>query len=274
MFSLENKAIVVTGGTAGIGEGCVRSFVEAGAKVVVCGRRAELGTAIEAELRDAGYDVTFVQADLTIAEDNKRVIDTCIEKYGRVDGVVCNAGGSVQKWTHQYSVEEWKKTIDLNFNSAFILSKYALPYMMKQKTGSIIFMSSATQAKPQPFESPYSAPKAAMAQLARHISLEYCRYGIRANTIAPGATFTPILAAAGLTVEQAGAMNAANKCAFPKDIANIARFLLADETECITGTTIYADYGYACGDRYDQLVGLGYYEEAIKQEDEAYLSIL
>lgn len=274
MFSLNGKGIVVTGGNAGIGEGCVRAFVEAGAKVVFCARREDLGKKLEHELCCTGYDVTFVQADLTVAEDNKRVIDTCIKQYGRVDGVVCNAGGSVQKWTHQYSVEEWKKTIDLNFNSAFILCKYALPYMMKQRKGSIVFMGSATMAKPQPFESPYSVPKAAMAQLARHISLEYCRYGIRANTIAPGATFTPILAKAGLTPEQAGAMNAANKCAFPKDIANIARFLISDETECITGTTIYADYGYACGDRYDQLVGLGYYEKAIKQEDDAYLNIL
>jgi len=274
MFEIKGKVIVVTGGNAGIGEGCVRSFAEAGAKVLFCARREELGYAIEKELLEAGYDVTFVPADLTIAEDNKKVIDLCVEKYGRVDGLICNAGGSIQKWTHQYTVEEWKKIVDLNFHSAFILSKYALPHMMKHKTGSIIFMSSATQGKPQPFESPYSAPKAAMAQLARHISLEYCRYGIRANTIAPGATFTPILEAAGLTVEQAGAMNAANKCAFPIDIANIARFLLAEESECITGTTIFADYGYACGDRYDQMVGLGYYEEAIPQEDEIYKSIL
>jgi NAD(P)-dependent dehydrogenase (short-subunit alcohol dehydrogenase family) len=232
-------------------------MAKAGAKVVFCGRSAEKGQAIEKDLLDQGYNVKYVQADVAIAEDNERIINDTITTFGAVDGILCNAGGGNGKlhFTHQYTPEEWYYLINLNFNAAFFLSKYAIPHMMKQQCGSIIFMSSATMAKPQPYQSHYGPPKAGMYQLSRQISLEYCRYGIRANVISPGATWTEIFAKAGISDEQAAATSPAKKIAYPSDIAAVAMFLFSDDAKTVTGTNIYADYAYSCGNRYDQMTG-------------------
>lgn len=270
MANVKDKVLVVTGGTGGIGEGCVKEMAKAGAKVVFCGRSVEKGQSIEKEMTDQGCLVKYVRADVTIAEDNKRIIDETIALFGRVDGILCNAGGGNGKlhFTHQYTPEEWYYLVNLNFNAAFFLSKYALPYMMKQQGGSIIFMGSATSLKPQPYQSHYGPPKAGMYQLSRQISLEYCRFGIRANMISPGATWTEIFQKAGISDEQAAATSPAKKIAYPSDIADVAMFLFSDDSKTVTGTNIYADYAYGCGNRFDQMTGFETRENAKNIMDE------
>jgi NAD(P)-dependent dehydrogenase (short-subunit alcohol dehydrogenase family) len=268
MSDVKDKVLVITGGTFGIGEGCVRELTKAGAKVVFCGRTVDKGRSIEQELSDQKYSVKYVRADVTVAEDNKRLIDETISAFGRVDGILCNAGGGEGKFMHQYTPEEWYYLVNLNFNAAFFLSKYAIPHMMRQQSGSIIFMGSATTAKPMTYMSHYGPPKVGMRQLSRQISPEYCRYGIRANIISPGATWTEIFEKSGMTDEQAAATSPAKKVAYPSDIAKVVMFLFSDDAKTVMGTNIYPDYAYACGDRYDQLIGLESMENAKNILDE------
>jgi NAD(P)-dependent dehydrogenase (short-subunit alcohol dehydrogenase family) len=270
MGNVEDKVLIITGGTFGIGEGCVKEIAKAGAKVVFCGRTVEKGKALEKEMSRQNYAVKYVRADVTIAEDNKRLIDETITAFKRVDGIMCNAGGGNSKlhFMHQYTPEEWYYLVNLNFNAAFFLSKYAIPHMMKQQGGSIIFIGSATTAKPQLYQSHYGPPKAGMYQLSRQISLEYCRYGIRANMISPGATWTQIFEKSGISDEQAAATSPAKKIAYPNDIANVAMFLFSDDAKTVTGTNIFADYAYGCGNRYDQMTGFESRENAKNILDE------
>lgn len=260
-INMKDKVILISGGTSGIGEGCVREFAKAGAKVFFCGRSTQKGEQIVQELSSQGYDVGFVTADLSITENNRFVVDKCAEKFGRIDGVIANVGGSEGKnnWVHKIDDEDYKKLINLNYMSAFYLTKHSLPYMLKQESGgSFVYMTSATMVRPQPWQSHYGPAKQAMLQLARQVSLEYGRYNINANCVAPGTTYTPILEKNGITPDAASRMNPAHKVVYPKDVAHCCAFLLDENARYVTGTNIFADYAFSCGTPWDALSGQEY----------------
>jgi NAD(P)-dependent dehydrogenase (short-subunit alcohol dehydrogenase family) len=190
MGRLTGKVAIITGGTSGIGRETVELFIKEGARVVFCGRGEEAGQAIA---EGCGDNCIFVRADVTQEEDIKMVVDLTIEKFGELHCLFNNAGGgqglpSVTKVSRDFI----DNTFRLNFDSMCFGVKYAVPHLKKQQSSSIINNSSIAAKKAGFGDALYSAAKAAMDSYGRVAAMELARFGIRVNSVSPGATATPI----------------------------------------------------------------------------------
>ena len=189
----KDKVPVVTGGTKGIGAGCVRVFVEHGANVVFCSRNESEGTAFEAEVNAKGPGSgMFVCADVSRVEDIRRMIDGAVERFGRIDCLINNAG-----WhpPHQpidaFSVDDFRSLLDLNLVSCFAACKFALPHLRKVK-GNIINMSSLVGSMGQIGATTYVATKGGITAFTKALAVDEAAYDVRVNSVSPGNIFTPL----------------------------------------------------------------------------------
>ena len=189
-----DKVVVVTGGTKGIGLGCVQVFVRAGGShVVFCSRSEDDGRAVEAEMNAAGCGTaSFVPADVSKVEDVRRVIDAAIQKFGRLDCLINNAG-----WhpPHQriddFSVDDFRALLDLNLVSYFAACKFALPHLRTVK-GNIINMSSLVGSMGQEGATTYVATKGGITALTKALAVDEATNGVRVNSVSPGNIYTPL----------------------------------------------------------------------------------
>jgi NAD(P)-dependent dehydrogenase (short-subunit alcohol dehydrogenase family) len=190
----KDKVTIVTGGTKGIGAGCVSVFVEqGGANVVFCSRNEAEGRAFEAEVNAKGAGrAVFVRADVSRVDDIRRVIDSTVERFGQIDCLINNAG-----WhpPHQpidaFSVEDFRALLDLNLVSYFAACKFALPHLRKVK-GNIINMSSLVGSIGQVGATTYVASKGAITAFTKALAVDEAAYDVRVNSVSPGNIFTPL----------------------------------------------------------------------------------
>ncbi|KAG7233141.1 hypothetical protein INR49_007421, partial [Caranx melampygus] len=198
----QDKVVIVTGGSKGIGRGIVRVFVENGAKVVFCARGGAAGEALEAELNKAGPGSSkFVSCDVSKEEDIKRLIAVTVERHGHIDCLVNNAGWHPPyKPTDDTTAEEFRDLLNLNLISYFLASKvtcltlslqYALPYL-RQRQGNIINVSSLVATIGQRDAAPYVATKGAIISMTKAMAIDESRYNVRVNCISPGNVMTPL----------------------------------------------------------------------------------
>jgi NAD(P)-dependent dehydrogenase (short-subunit alcohol dehydrogenase family) len=192
-MSYTNKVVVITGGSRGIGEGCVRAFVAAGAKVVFCARAESPGAALAAEVNELGAgDACFVRCDVSRVEEMQKLIATTIERYGRLDCLVNNAG-----WhpPHQpiddFSIQDFRDLLELNVVSIFAACRFALPHL-RQTRGNIINISSLVGSIGQLHASTYVATKGAVTALSKALAIDEARQGVRVNSVSPGNVYTPL----------------------------------------------------------------------------------
>jgi len=192
----DGKVTIVTGGSKGIGEGCVRVFAAAGSKVVFCSRGADDGKALEAEVNATGVgEAAFVKCDVTKPEDIQRLIDFAVEKYGRIDCLINNAGAHPDhRPIDGFSVEDFQALLNLNLVSYFAASKYALPHLRKVK-GNIINMSSLVGKIGQVGAVTYCATKGGIDAFSRALAVDEAQFDVRVNTVSPGNVWTPMWAA-------------------------------------------------------------------------------
>ena len=189
-----DKVTIVTGGTKGIGAGCVRVFVEhGGANVVFCSRHESDGKAFEAELNAKGPGhAMFVRADVSRVDDISRVIDRTIARFGRIDCLINNAG-----WhpPHQpidaFSVEDFRSLLDLNLVSYFAACKFALPHLRKVK-GNIINVSSLVASMGQIGATTYVATKGGITAFTKALAVDEAAHEVRVNSVSPGNIYTPL----------------------------------------------------------------------------------
>ncbi len=249
--SVIGKVAVVTGATAGIGKAMARVFAENGMKVVLAARRAEIGEKIAQDIRDNGGEVVFVQADVSKEEDVKKVMQTAVEKYGKLNVVVNNAGASTMLHPiHEYETDEFKRITDIDYIGVFLGMKYGVKAMMESRSEgcTIVNVSSAEGIKPTANFAPYSGAKRAVISLTQTASMDYARHGITVNVICPGATDTDIYAT--ISPEQrelTQSMIPTGKFAQPEDMAYAALFLASDLASYITGAVIPIDGGMSAG---------------------------
>ncbi|KAJ6654441.1 hypothetical protein lerEdw1_007034 [Lerista edwardsae] len=182
-----DKVVIVTGGTRGIGEGIVREFVRQGAKVVFCapGCEEERGQAIQKELKDSGGsgECHFHVCDVLSESDIKTLVLVTIERYGRLDCLVNNAGGHPPDQTiDEVTAQEFHKLLNLNVVSCFLTAKFALPYLRKTK-GNIINLASLVSIIGQKCAVPYVATKGAVAAMTKAMAIDESKYGVRVNRI-------------------------------------------------------------------------------------------
>jgi NAD(P)-dependent dehydrogenase (short-subunit alcohol dehydrogenase family) len=183
----------VTGGTKGIGEGCVRVFVEAGSTVVFCGRRAKAGEALAAELEGKGPGhARFVRCDVSKVEEVRSLIEDTVARHGRLDCLINNAGWHPpHKPIDDFSVEEFHALLDLNLVSMFAACKFALPYLRRAK-GNIINMSSLVGAMGQLHATTYVATKGAITAFTKALAIDEAAHDVRVNSVSPGNIETPL----------------------------------------------------------------------------------
>ena len=238
---LAGKVAVVVGAAQGIGEGIAERFAEEGAAVVIGDRKKEIG---EATARRLGG--LFVETDIARAEDAGRIVAAAVERYGRLDILVQNAG--IFPWTliENITPEEWDAVTAVNLKGTFLAARAALAPMREGGGGRMIFTSSITGPHvSSPGHGHYSATKAGINGFIRAAALEFAAYGITVNGVEPGNILT-----SGMKTERSAEYIAAQERSIPlgrlgstRDVANAFLFLASDEAAYITGTTIVVDGG-------------------------------
>lgn len=189
----ENKITIITGGTKGIGEGCVRVFADAGATVVFCARNETQGKALEAEINALGKgSATFIQCDVSKVDEVESLIAKTVERFGRIDCLINNAGWHPpHKPIDDFSIQDFRDLLELNLVSIFAACKAALPHLRKTN-GNIINMSSLVGSMAQLYATTYVATKGAITAFSKALAVDEAAYGVRVNCVSPGNVFTPL----------------------------------------------------------------------------------
>jgi len=247
---LKNRVAIVTGSTSGIGETTAVLFAREGAKVVVVGRRQKAGEKVVRQIRQEGGEAIFVRADVSNEGQVKRMVQTTVRTYGKVDVLFNNAGTMVSKKLHETTNDEWDRVMDVDLKGVFWCSKYVVPHMKKQGGGSIIMCSSANAIVAEPDLGAYCAAKGAVNGMTRSMALDYGPDRIRVNAICPGYIDTPLgdnyfnsLSDPEAAKRKAGALHALGRMGTPMEIAYCALFLASDESSFVTGECLVADGG-------------------------------
>ena len=259
MGQLQGKVAIVTGATSGIGRRTVERFVEEGAQVVFCGRRSALGAELE---KTVGRERSrFVQADVTLEADMLRVIETCVQAFGRVDCLFNNAGGPAPVGgIETIPVEGFDAAMATLVRSVMLGMKHTAPVMVRQGSGSIINNGSIAAVRAG-FSSSmiYSAAKAAVVHLSNCVAMQLGEKNVRVNCISPGGIATGIFGKAlGLPAEAAEKTAESMKAGLAQfqpvpragitdDIANAAVFLASDASSFINGHNLVVDGGVTGG---------------------------
>lgn len=193
LASIAGQVAIVTGGTAGIGQGCVERFAAEGAKVTIVGRNQEAGERIAGELRDTGAEVMFVAGECADSGDMKAVARAVEEVWGGVDILVNCAGGFLDAPDiEEISDEMWAKGLDWNINTKFLITGEVVPMMKRKNYGRIVNISSvAGRSASRGASLDYATGKAAVVGLTRRLAIELAPFGITANVVAPGLVRTP-----------------------------------------------------------------------------------
>ena len=238
-MSLHGKKVLVTGGTAGIGEATARAYASAGAEVVITGRDEERGRQVAESLVKDGGQARFVQADLERFDDVQRLA----QEVGHVDVLVNNAGAFPVGATHEVDSEVFDSTFALNVKAPFFLTAAFAPKMTANGGGAIVNVSTMVASFGMPGMALYGSTKAALELLTKTWAAEYGPGGVRVNAIAPGPTRTPGTAPMGDALDQLATTLPLHRPASPEEIAAAALFLGSDEASYINGAVLAVDGG-------------------------------
>lgn len=245
---LKGKVAIVGGGTSGIGKACVELFAAEGAKVVYSGLETDVGRSMESQLNGEGKQVFYLEADLAKVEDVKRLVDAAVERYGTVDVLVNNVAISTRFHLHEMELDkDYYPLFELNVKSYLVMMQYVLPHMMRQKSGSIINISSISGTDGSPKMSTYAATKGAVNQLTKSIAQEYAAYGIRCNAVAPGMTWTGKMIPGSAHANASLEVIPMGRAGEPVEQAYAALFFASDECRYCTGAILNVDGGQSCG---------------------------
>lgn len=242
--SIENKVVIITGGTRGIGFATAKAFLENGAKVALLGSREETVThALETlQKENAAYPVLGFHPNLMNPSDIKTMVEQVMKAWGRVDVLINNAGVSDATPMDQYDDEQFDKVLDINLKSIFRMIKEVTPIMKAQKKGVIINTSSMVSLYAQRSGCAYPTSKFAVNGLTKSLARELGIFGIRVNAVAPGVTETDMVAA--LDPQIIGAISAQIPMARvgkPEEVADAFVFLASDMASYISGEILSVD---------------------------------
>jgi NAD(P)-dependent dehydrogenase (short-subunit alcohol dehydrogenase family) len=243
------KVVLVTGGTSGIGRETALQFARAGARVVVAGRRQPEGEAVVRDIEAAGGEALFVQADVSREQDVKRLVDRTVERFGRLDVAFNNAGVEQSGSLAEATVDEYRRTFDINVLGVVLSMKYEVPAMLKTGGGSIINTSSVLGHIAAPGSGLYNASKHAVEGLTKTAALEFAKQGVRVNAVAPAATETEMIdrfVGAGDTEgrRQLAAIHPIGRMGRTSEVASAVLYLASDGASFVTGTSLPVDGGW------------------------------
>lgn len=250
---LAGKVAVISGGGSGIGQASCELFAREGASVVVADILGDAANQTVARIEAAGGKAVSCVADATRGEDVARTMQLAVERFGGIDVVFNNAGGStgVLKPVGDTSEEEWDRVIALNVKSAFLGCHHAIPHLLHRGGGAIVNTASAAGLVGWVNMAAYSTAKGAVVLLTKCASIDYAQQGIRVNCICPGTINTPLIErnirsrpGGEQTVAQMAARHPMNRLGEPGEVARVALFLASDESSYVTGAAVSVDGGY------------------------------
>jgi NAD(P)-dependent dehydrogenase (short-subunit alcohol dehydrogenase family) len=188
-----DKVVIITGGSKGIGEGCVRAFVAAGARVVFCARIEAAGNSLVRDVNAAGPgEAQFIRCDVSRTEEIQNLIEVTLARYGRLDCLINNAGWHPPHVPiDDFSVQEFRALLDLNLVSIFAACKFALPHLRRTQ-GNIINLSSLVGSMGQLHATTYVATKGAITAFTKALAIDEAEHGVRVNSVSPGNVYTPL----------------------------------------------------------------------------------
>lgn len=238
-YDFSDRVVMVTGATGGIGLQTCRTFADLGARVIA------ISTSLEKLKIFEGHSlIEGVCYDLSKCDAVENMVAKLIEKHKKIDVLVNNAGTTKDALSMRMSREDWRLVMGLNLDAVFYLSKEVLRFMLKERYGKIINMSSVVGFSGNPGQANYVASKAGLVGLTKSLALEYASKGININAIAPGFIVTPMTEK--LTLEQRDRIVlsiASKKMGEPEDVVNGILFLASDFSKYVHGTTLHINGG-------------------------------
>lgn len=249
---LLDRSAVITGASTGIGRACALKFAREGARLVLADVQDADGESLSREIERLGGTSVFVHTDVASRADSERAVDLCVERYGGIDILFCNAGITLPKVLHESSDAEIERLLGVNLMAVLYAARHAIPRMLAQpRGGAMLFTASKTGLVAQ-YDSPvYCASKGAVVMLAKALALDYATRGIRVNALCPGIIETPMLReftqarpdparswAEHAAAQPMGRLGTAEEC------ADAALWLVSDEASFVTGVALPVDGGF------------------------------
>ena len=245
MSSLKNKNIIITGASGGIGNSIVEKLYENGSNILATGTRVEK---LE-DLKSRFNNINILKFDISQHDKIEEFIDNAaIELGGSLDCIINNAGITKDNLTIRMSIEEWTKVIDINLTSTFLMCKYSIKKMLKNKSGKIINITSVVGHTGNVGQANYTASKAGIVAMSKSLAIEYAKKNINVNCISPGFISTNMTDQIDEKFKETIiAKIPANRLGNPQDIANAVIFLSSDQSDYINGETLHVNGGMYLG---------------------------
>lgn len=251
MLNLKNKTVLITGGSRGIGEACVRLFAEAGASVGFTFKSSEKSADRLVEELSSKSKVKSFKADLMNEVEIKDTVSSFEDHFGKTDILVNNAGIWKEAEISKMTIDEWEETLKINLTAAFLFTKYAVPGMKKSRSGKIINIASTAGQRGEAYHSHYAASKGGMISLTKSLAAELGEYNINVNCVAPGWVITDMTKDSlndKTIFDKVCDDIPLKKIAMPEVVAGPVLFLASDLASHITGEILNVNGGSVlCG---------------------------
>ncbi|MGZ5282758.1 MAG: SDR family NAD(P)-dependent oxidoreductase [Bacteroidia bacterium] len=246
MKELENKVAIISGAGSGIGRAAAELLAKAGAKVVVSDIEEKGGNETVDIISKAGGQAHFVKADSSKPEDNEKIVNECVSKFGGLHIAVNNAGiGGPLALTGEYPLDGWQKVININLSGVFYAMHYQLPAMLKSGGGSIVNIASILGMAGTKMSPAYVAAKHGVVGLTKTTALEYAQQKIRVNSIGPGYIHTPLLSSLDdATLQVLVGLHPIGRLGEAGEVAELILWLASDKASFVTGAYYPVDGGY------------------------------
>jgi 2-deoxy-D-gluconate 3-dehydrogenase len=249
MFDLTGKVAIVTGGNGGIGLGMARGLASAGASIVVAGRDAAKSTAAVEALRAQGATADRIEVDVRREASVVALVQATVQRHGRLDILINNAGINVRKPPHEMSLAEWTSVIDTNLTSAYLCSHAAHPHLQRAGGGKIVNIGSMMSIFGAAYTPAYAASKGGIVQFTKACATAWARDNIQVNAVLPGWIDTDLTFRAREQVpglhDRVLQRTPAGRWGTPDDHAGVAVFLCSRAADFVTGAAIPVDGGFS-----------------------------
>lgn len=249
-FRLDGKVSLVTGASRGIGQAMAEGLAGAGSKLVIVGRKMEtLQPVAEHIVKETGQNVLPIQADVSNLNEIEGLVSQTVERLGRLDVLVNNAGVNIRNPALEFTEADWDFVTDVNLKGAFFLAQACGKVMQKQKSGKVINTLSLTSAIGLPTSVAYTAAKGGLLQLTKLLAVEWAEHNIQVNGIAPGFICTEMTAPAREDNRNEWILNRtpAYRWGEPEDLAGLTLFFASNASDFVTGQMVFVDGGFMAG---------------------------
>ncbi len=249
-FNLTGKVALVTGGSKGLGKYIAKDLAQAGANIVIVSRHLEEGRRIAQEIETSSHSAMALYADISRPDTLPQMIGAAVDRMGKIDILINNAGTNIRKPALDFTEDEWDTVLNTNLKGTFFCSQAVAKTMADAGGGKIINISSAAGGKAVPWLTPYSVSKAGIIHLTRALAIEWAPYNIKVNAIAPSYMETPMTRewlSDPKRRDLIAKRSPLNRVGQPGDLTGAVLLFASDDSNFITGQTLFVDGGSGAG---------------------------